>query len=68
MTLPIVALIAGAVIAFAGALAFLLIVISIQVVDRSSQFMNEPRNFLDASTRRLLGSTNSVVIHQTKEG
>lgn len=61
-------LIAGALIAVFGAAAFVLIVINIQIVDRSKRLMQEPRNFLDAATRRLLGSTRrSSGLHQTKE-
>lgn len=66
--LLIAILVAGGLLVFAGAAAFLLIVINIQIVDRSGQLMSEPRNFFDASTRRLLGSRHSVVIRQTKEG
>ena len=61
-------LIAGALIAVFGTAAFVLIVINIQIVDRSKQLMHEPRNFLDAATRRLLGTTRrSSGLHQTKE-
>jgi hypothetical protein len=66
MTTLIVVLIACAVIICAGAAAFILIVINIQIVDRSNRLMSEPRNFFDASTRRLLGSTYSTGLRPTK--
>lgn len=63
-----IVLIAGAVLAVSGTAAFVLIVISIQMVDRSKQLMHEPRSLLDAATRRLLGATRrSSRLHQTKE-
>lgn len=52
-----------AVIVALGIAAFALIVINIQIVDHSKRLMQEPRNFLDAATRRVLGSR----LHQTKE-
>ncbi len=58
-------LIAVAIIALAGAVAFVLIVINIQAVDRSKRLMSEPRGLLDAATRRLLGGRGSGV-RQTK--
>jgi hypothetical protein len=66
MTALMVILIAGAVIICAGAAAFFLIVINIQMVDRSNRLMSEPRNIFDASTRRLLGSTCSSGLRPTK--
>ena len=51
-----------------GAAAFVLIVINIQIVDHSKRLMQEPRNFLDAATRRILGAgRHSSCLHQTKE-
>ncbi len=49
------ALIAGAAIIVILTAAFFLIVINIQMVDRCKRLMQEPRNFFDAATRRLLG-------------
>jgi hypothetical protein len=66
MALIAAILVADGVVVLIGLMAFLLIVINIQAVDRSSRLMSEPRNFLDASTRRLLGSTQCVVIRQKK--
>lgn len=61
-------LVAGAVIAVIGAAAFVLIVINIQMVDRSKRLMQEPRNVFDAATRRLLGTCrHSSGLGQTKE-
>lgn len=65
----IVVLIAGAVLAVFGTAAFVLIVINIQIVDRSKRLMQEPRSFLDAATRRLLGTARrSSSLRETKEG
>lgn len=62
------ALIAAAVIVAFGTTAFVLIVINIQIVDRSKRLMQEPRSFLDAATRRVLGTCrHSSGPHQTKE-
>ena len=56
MIVAISVLIAGAIIVVTGVAAFVLIVINIQIVDRSKRLMQEPRNYLDAATRRLLGA------------
>lgn len=49
-------LIAGAIILVTGTAVFALIVINIQITDRSKRLMQEPRNVLDAATRRVLGA------------
>lgn len=67
MTALIVTLVAGAVVTCAAAVASFLIVINIQMVDRSNRLMSEPRNIFDASTRRLLGSTYSTGLRHEKE-
>lgn len=68
MIIVIFILVAGAVIVLVGAAAFALIVINIQITDRSKRLMQEPRNVLDAATRRLLGSCrHSSGLHRTKE-
>lgn len=61
-------LIAVTVIVALGTAAFVVIVINIQIVDRSKQLMREPRNVLDAATRRLLGTRgHSSDLRQKKE-
>ena len=61
-------LIAGAAIFVVLAAVYFLIVINIQMVDRSKRFMQEPRNFFDAATRRLLGVRgHSSGLRRTKE-
>lgn len=61
-------LIAVTVIVALGTAAFVVIVINIQIVDRSKQLMQEPRNVLDAATRRILGTRGrSSDLRQTKE-
>ena len=68
MTAMIFILVAGTVIAVTGTAAFVLIVINIQTVDRSKRLMQEPRNVLDAATRRILGTcTHSSGLRQMKE-
>lgn len=67
MTILIVTFFAVANLAFLAAMAFALIVISIQIVDHSSRLTSEPSNFLDAATRRLLGCPRHSGLHQTKE-
>jgi hypothetical protein len=67
MTPLVAAVIAVTVIGLIAATAFVLIVISIQVVDHSNRFMNEPSNFLDTATRRLLGSRRCAIPRRTKE-
>ncbi len=68
MTAIIFILVAGTVIAVIGTAAFVLIVINIQTVDRSKRLMQEPRNALDAATRRILGTcTHSSGLRQMKE-
>ena len=56
MSAMIFILVAGTVIAVIGTAA-VVVVISIQAADRSKWFMLEPRNVLDATTRRILGTT-----------
>lgn len=69
MNLVLIAiLIAVAVIAMAIAALFVLIVISIQTVDRSKQLLSEPRSFRDATTRRLLGNSPRSSLRRPKEG
>lgn len=61
-------LIAVAAIVALGTAVFMVIVINIQIVDRSKRLMQEPRNFLDAATRRVLGTCGrSSDLRQTKE-
>lgn len=61
-------LIAVAVIVISGTAAFVLIVINIQIIDRSKRLMQEPRNIFDAATRRVLGAgRHSSGLRQTKE-
>jgi hypothetical protein len=61
-------LVAGTVVAVIGTTAFILMGISIQAVDRSKRLLQEPRNVLDAATRRFLGSrTHSSGLHQMKQ-
>ena len=61
-------LVAGTVIAVIGTAAFVLIVINIQAVDRSKRLMQEPRNAVDAATRRILGTcTHGSGLRQMKE-
>ena len=47
---------AGAFLFFVGAAAFLVIVINIHLVDRSKRLTEQPRTYLDAATRRFLGT------------
>ena len=61
-------LIAVTLIVALGTAAFVVIVINIHIVDRSKQLMREPRNILDAATRRILGTRgHSSDLRQTKE-
>jgi hypothetical protein len=60
-------LVTGAVIAAIGTIAFALVVVSIKKVDRSKRLMSEPRNHIDAATRRILGSRPSSCIRRAKE-
>jgi hypothetical protein len=61
-------LIAGSAIIVVLAAAFILIVVNIQMVDRSKRLMHEPRDFFDAATRRLLGASgHSSSLRRTKE-
>ncbi len=68
MIIIVSVLIAGAAIIVILTAAFFLIVINIQMVDRSKRLMQEPRNFFDAATRRLLGvRSHSSGLRRTKE-
>jgi hypothetical protein len=69
MTAIIFILVTGTVIAVTGTAALVLIVIiNIQTVDRSKRLMQEPRNVLDAATRRILGTcTHSSGLRQMKQ-
>jgi len=61
-------LIAGAAIFVVLAAVYFLIVINIQMVGRSKRLMQEPRSFLHAATRRLLGVRgHSSGLRRTKE-
>jgi len=67
MSAVILIFITGAVIAVIGTATFALIVINIQIVDRSKRLLQEPRNALDAATRRILGTCRpNPGLRQTK--
>jgi hypothetical protein len=67
MTAVAFSLVAGAAILVIGTAAFVVVVINIQAVDRSKRPMQEPGNVLDATTRRILGtSTRSSGLRQMK--
>jgi len=56
MTAIISFLAVGAVLVVSIAVTFLVIVVNIHRVDRSKRLTEEPRTFLDAATRRVLGA------------
>ncbi len=68
MTTLIVVVVAVTITALFCVAAFALVVINIQLVDHSGRLTTEPRNRLDAATRRLLGSRCCTDPRQTKAG
>lgn len=51
----------------AGAGIFLMIVINIHKVDRSKRLTDDPRTYLDAATRRVLGATGCMPAIRRRE-
>ena len=60
MAAIVLVLAVGAVLFLAGIGIFLVIVFNIHRVDRSKLLHQQPRSYLDAATRRFLGTCDSL--------